>query len=63
MYVPWELKVFLMRISTALVFIALFFGGCHMINKTLGLEDDHFLEELTEEVLKNKTGIDIDLTS
>jgi hypothetical protein len=42
--------------------IILVLGGCAYCNKKAGLEDDWIGEELLEEVIKNKVGIDIDLT-
>ena len=42
--------------------IAISLIGCSYINKSLGKEDDWAGEEFTEEVIKLKTGLDIDLT-
>jgi len=36
--------------------------SCSAINAKLGLADDHFAEELAEEAIEMKTGLDIDLT-
>lgn len=36
--------------------------GCSQLNKKAGLEDDNIIEELSEDVIKVKTGYDIDLT-
>ncbi len=57
-----RLKVFIMKFIAAIFVIALFLGGCHYINDQLGLEDDHPIEQMTEKILKHKTGLDIDLT-
>ena len=37
-------------------------GGCSMMNKRVGLEDNHPLEELTEEVIRQYTDIDVNLS-
>ena len=36
--------------------------GCGFLNKQFGLEDDNIIEEITEEIIKGKTGLDLDLT-
>ena len=36
--------------------------GCTSINKKFGLSDENMLEELVEDVIEQKTGLDIDLT-
>lgn len=36
--------------------------GCSYINRKLGLQDDNFGEELAEEIIEMKTGLDVDLT-
>ncbi len=36
--------------------------SCSAINAKMGLADDHFAEELAEEAIEMKTGIDVDLT-
>lgn len=45
-----------------LVSFAAFCCGCSYINKKLGLSDDNLGEEIVEEVIEMKTGLDIDLT-
>lgn len=40
----------------------LLLSSCSYINSYLGLGDDNFGEEMIEEGIKYKTGIDIDLT-
>lgn len=36
--------------------------GCSQINKELGLEDDNVYEEAMEDVIKGRTGQDVDLS-
>lgn len=36
--------------------------GCSPINKWLGLPDDNIAEEMIEDIIKGRTGLDIDLT-
>jgi hypothetical protein len=36
--------------------------GCSSINKKFGLDDDNVIEELFEDLIEQKTGLDIDLT-
>lgn len=42
--------------------IILSFGGCSVINKYFGLTDDNIAEEIVEQVIEQKTGLDLDLT-
>lgn len=35
---------------------------CSQIEKKLGLEEDNIVEEVAEDVIKGRTGLDIDLT-
>lgn len=37
-------------------------GGCSYFNEKLGFDDDHFLEELTEDYIQKQIDMDIDLT-
>ncbi|NIT58492.1 MAG: hypothetical protein GWN00_20360 [Aliifodinibius sp.] len=49
--------------STGLAFLAILVaGGCSWVNRKVGLEDDHALEEAIEYKIKKETGLDIDLT-
>ncbi len=41
---------------------SLFLCSCSWINSKMGLDDDNLLEEILEEVIKDRTGADIDLT-
>jgi len=36
--------------------------SCSWVNMKMGLPDDNLIEEVAEEVIEAKTGIDIDLT-
>lgn len=40
----------------------LILSSCSYINQKLGLEDDHFIEESGEAVLKDRVGLDLDFT-
>lgn len=46
------------------IIIGIIFGvwSCNYINQKLGLPDDNIAEELAEELIEQKTGLDIDLT-
>ena len=49
------------------IVVVLFLSGfvvesCSYLNRKVGLKDDHFLEELLEDHIKEKTGLDIDLS-
>lgn len=45
-----------------LTIIACTLGGCTAINKYIGLPDDNPLEEIAEQLIKNETGLDVDLS-
>ena len=51
-----------MKIGFGCILFILIFGGCHYINEKMGLKDDNELEEIVEEIINQKIGIDIDLT-
>lgn len=36
--------------------------GCSKVNAWMGLDDDHFAEEILESAIEDHTGFDIDLT-
>jgi len=38
------------------------FGGCHYVNKRIGLENDNVIEETIEDILNKQLDLDIDLT-
>lgn len=44
------------------IFIVSMLTGCSYFNKQLGLKDDNLAEEISEVVIKNYTGLDVDLT-
>jgi hypothetical protein len=37
-------------------------SGCSGVNRKLGIQDDNLAEEIVEEAIQAKTGLDIDLT-
>ena len=51
-----------MKVVSVLILIACAFGACTSLNKYIGLPDDHPLEEIAEQQIKNETGYDVDLT-
>lgn len=51
-----------MKIGIGCIVLILIFGGCHYLNEKAGLPDDNALEEFVEERIKEKTGLDLDLT-
>lgn len=46
----------------ALIGVVLLLPSCSMINQKLGLADDNIGEEVVEDVVKGRTGVDVDLT-
>lgn len=52
----------IMRLAIAMLIAGGLVGGCSYINKKLGLEDDHFLEEMAEHHIEQETGFEIDLS-
>lgn len=52
----------IMKAVFALLAISLFLGGCTYLNKKMGLEDDHELEEAFENKIKDELGLEIDLS-
>lgn len=51
-----------MKNLIVLIGAALLLSSCSMLNKKLGLQDDNIVEEVTESLIKEKTGMDMDLT-
>lgn len=49
-------KLFLLFVSVACV------SSCSYINSKMHLKDDNIIEEMAEELLKQKTGFDLDFT-
>lgn len=54
-----KMKMMLMETGIA---ASLLLGGCSEINKDLGLKDDNKGEQFLEEVIRDKTGVEIDFT-
>lgn len=44
------------------ILILLLTASCHKINQWVSLNDDNVIEEAAEELLKDKTGLDLDFT-
>jgi len=57
-----DMKKVAMRLMFVVVAIMFVTGACSILNKQVGLDDDHPAEELLEEVIKAQTGMDLDLT-
>ncbi len=63
-----QAKMFTYTVAAGILVLFLFLAAasyltsCSSINRLLGLKDDNFAEEATEEVIKAKTGLTIDLT-
>ena len=57
-----NLRDFMRGIIFFSVAVACLLGGCAALNKRLGLEDDHAVEERLEEHIEDHTGIPLDLT-
>lgn len=55
-------KRLIMKIAIAMLVAGGLVGGCSYINTKLGLEDDHFIEEILEHHIEEQTGLDIDLS-
>lgn len=36
--------------------------GCSTLNEKAGLSNDNFIEQVVEEIIRNKSGINVDLT-
>lgn len=52
----------MLRLAGILLFIAAATVSCSVLNRNLGLDDDNIGEEIIEELIQYKTGIDLDLT-
>lgn len=55
-------KELMMKLAFVALVIALAFVSCSYLNKQLNLPEDHPIEQLTEFVIEQQTGLDIDLT-
>ena len=51
-----------MRITLIAVCLMSVVGGCSYLNRQMGLEDDHFIEEFLESKFHKATGFDIDFS-
>ena len=51
-----------MRFVACVALMAVAMGGCSYLNREAGLSDDWWGEELIEEALEQKTGLDLDLS-
>lgn len=51
-----------MKTMLLILGMTLLFLSCSEINKKLGLPDDNLAEEVIEDVIKEETGVDVDLT-
>lgn len=51
-----------MKKMLLLATIPFLFSGCSYLNQKLGLKDDNIAEEVFEDVIEGRTGIDVDLT-
>ena len=51
-----------METQTIIILDLLLLCGCGPINRYLGIEDDSIVEEMVEEAIQIKTGMNIDLT-
>lgn len=50
------------KIVILAILMGLFCFGCSKCNEWLGLKDDNDGEEIIEQIIKNQTGMDLDLT-
>ncbi len=55
-------RIWMIKLIVILFTCAVCFGGCSYFNRKLGLEDDNPIEEAIEDIIENRTGIEIDLT-
>lgn len=53
---------FFMYIVLAMLLVSGLIGGCSLINQRLGLKDDNLIEEAIEQELKDRTGVELDLS-
>lgn len=51
-----------MKFLLYFVFAIFCFSSCSYLNKKIGLNDDNILEEIIEEQIQKRTGVNIDLT-
>ena len=58
----WLNNEVIMKAVVFLVVLSAALGACSMLNRQIGLPDDHPLEEAIEEELKVNLDLDVDLT-
>jgi hypothetical protein len=51
-----------MKLPLIAIFLLLISCGCSYINEKMHLKDDNDIEEIVEELIHQKTGLDLDLT-
>jgi len=47
---------------SVLIVVLGYLGGCASLNHKLKLNDDNIIEEIVEQIIESKLGVDIDLT-
>jgi hypothetical protein len=53
---PINWKKIMLRVFIGLIVLAAISGGCSYVNKKMGLDDDHQIEEIIEQHIENQTG-------
>lgn len=51
-----------MNTKNIIILFAIVMSGCSQVNQALGLDDENIFEEVLEDVVNTKTGVDIDFT-
>lgn len=59
---PADLGVIIVNMMLIAIFIGLLVTACSHINQELGLDPDHPVEEMIEDMIEHETGLEIDLT-
>jgi len=57
-----EVILWVIKIGVAIIAVNCLVQSCSLVNKKLGLKDDHFIEEMAEDYLEKETGLDIDFS-
>lgn len=57
-----RVSIYIISITFIVIYLLAFLIACTPINQKMGLSDDHLGEELLEEAIKMKTGLNIDLS-
>jgi len=55
-------KLINLKWISGIIIIFSLVGGCQYLNEKMGLENDHPIEEAAEDIIKDFTSLDIDLT-